>query len=90
MGDIVSAVAVIGVLVLIIVWAQIVVSRRKLVLNSSSALGGLATLNSAFAPVLSSYPRVHLPTTASATTNWADRLLGAHALIDSMMPGTAV
>jgi hypothetical protein len=59
-GDIVSAVAVIGVLVLIIVWAQIVVSRRKLVLNSRAALGGLATLNSAFAPVLSSYPRVHL------------------------------
>ena len=59
MGDIVSAVAVIGILVLIIVWAQIAASRRNLVLNSSSALGGLAQLNSAFAPVISSYPRVH-------------------------------
>lgn len=59
MGDIFSALAVIGVLVLIIVWAQIAVSRRNLVLNSSSALGGLARLNSAFAPVFSSYPRVH-------------------------------
>jgi hypothetical protein len=39
-GVIVSAVAVIGVLVLIIVWAQIATSRRNLVLNSSSALGG--------------------------------------------------
>ena len=58
-GDIVSVAAVIGVLVLIIVWAQIAASRRNLVLNSSSALGGLAQLNSAFAPVFSSYPRVH-------------------------------
>jgi hypothetical protein len=58
-GDIVSAVAVIGVLVLIIVWAQIATSRRNLVLNSSSALGGLTQLNGAFAPALSSYPRVH-------------------------------
>ncbi len=59
MGVIVSAVAVIGVLVLIIVWAQIATSRRNLVLNSSSALGGLAQLNSAFAPSFSSNPRVH-------------------------------
>jgi hypothetical protein len=58
-GDIVSAVAVLGVLVLIIVWAQIAASRRNLVLNSSSALGGLAQLNSDFAPAFSSYPRVH-------------------------------
>ena len=59
MGDIVSAVAVIGILVLIIVWAQIAASRRNLVFNSSSALGGLAQLNSVFAPAFSSYPRVH-------------------------------
>ena len=59
MGDIVSAVAVIGILVLIIMWAQIAASRRKLVLNSSSALGGLAQLNTAFAPAFSSYPSVH-------------------------------
>jgi hypothetical protein len=58
-GDIVSAVAVIGVLVLIIVWVQIAASRRTLVLNSSSALGGLAQLNSIFAPAFGSYPRVH-------------------------------
>ena len=58
-GDIVSAVAVIGILVLIIVWAQITASRRNLVLNSSSALGGFAQLNSAFAPVFSSYPPIH-------------------------------
>ncbi len=60
MGDIVSAVAVIGVLALIIVWAQIAATRRRLVLNSSAALGGLAQLNSAFAPFFSSYPPVHL------------------------------
>jgi hypothetical protein len=58
-GAIVSAVAVIGVLLLIIVWALIAASRRNLVLNSSSALGGLAHLNSAFAAACSSYPRVH-------------------------------
>jgi hypothetical protein len=58
-GDIVSAAAVISILVLIIVWAQIAASRRNLVLNSSSALGELAQFNSAFAPGLSSYPRVH-------------------------------
>ena len=49
----------IGVLVLIIVLALIVASHRNLVLNSSSALGSLAQLNSVFAPVFSSYPRVH-------------------------------
>jgi len=58
-GDIVSAAVVIGVLALIIVWVQISASRRNLVLNSSSALGGLAQLNSVLAPVFSSYPRVH-------------------------------
>jgi hypothetical protein len=58
-GDIVSAVAVIGVLVSIIVWAQLAASRRDLILNSSSALGGLVQLNSAFAPTFSNYPRVH-------------------------------
>jgi hypothetical protein len=58
-GDIVSAVAVIGLLVLIIVGAQIAASRRNLVLNSSSALGGLAQLNTAFAPAFSSYPPIH-------------------------------
>lgn len=57
---IVSAVAVIGILVLVIVWVQIAASRRKIVLNSSSALGGLVELNSAFAPFFSSYPPVHL------------------------------
>ena len=57
--DIVSAIAVLGVLVFIAVWAQIAASHRNLVLNSSSALGGLGQLNSAFAPALSSYPRVH-------------------------------
>ena len=59
MGYAVSAVAVIGVLVLIIVWVQVAASRRNLVLNSSSALGGLAQLNSVFAPAFCSYPRVH-------------------------------
>jgi hypothetical protein len=58
-GDIVFAVAVIGVLIVIIVWAQITASRRKLVLSSSSALGGLAQLNSAFAVVVASHPAVH-------------------------------
>jgi HNH endonuclease len=58
-GDIVTAIAVVAVLVLVIVWAQIAVSRRNLVLNTSSALGGLAMLNSAFSPVFSNYPRVH-------------------------------
>jgi HNH endonuclease len=58
-GDIVSAVVVIGVLVVIVAWAQIAVSRRNRVLNSSSALGGLVQLNSFFAPAFSSYPRAH-------------------------------
>jgi hypothetical protein len=58
-GDIVSAVAVIGVLVFIIVWAWVAASRRKLVLKSSSALTGLAQLNSAFAAVFNNYPRVY-------------------------------
>jgi len=57
-GDIVTVGAVIGVLVLIIVWSLIAASRRNLVLSSSSALGGLDQLNSAFAPVFSAYPRV--------------------------------
>lgn len=59
MWDIVSAVAVIGVLAVIIVWAQIAASRRNLVLSSSSALGGLTQLNGRFAPAFSSYPPVH-------------------------------
>jgi hypothetical protein len=58
-GEIVSAAAVIGVLVLIIVWALIAAARRNLVLSTSLALGGLARLNSGFAPVFSSYPLVH-------------------------------
>jgi len=57
--DIVSAVAVIGVLAVIIVWAQIAASRRNLVLSSSSALDGLTQLNGRFAPAFSSYPPVH-------------------------------
>jgi hypothetical protein len=69
-GDIVSAVALIGILVLIIVWAQIAASRRNLVLNSSSALGGLAQLNSAFAPVISSYPPVHLDYSTRVNSKW--------------------
>ena len=59
MGEIISAVVVIGVLVAIAVWAQITASRRKLVLSSSSALTGLAQLNSVFAATLVSYPRVN-------------------------------
>lgn len=59
MGEIVSVVVVLGVLVLIAVWARVVASRRNLVLNSSSALGGLAQLNNAFAAVFSGYPSVH-------------------------------
>jgi 5-methylcytosine-specific restriction endonuclease McrA len=58
-GNIVSVVAVIGVLVVIIVWALIVASRRKLVLGSSSALSNLAQLNSVFSPVFSVCPRVY-------------------------------
>lgn len=55
----VSAVALIGVLALVIAWAKVAASRRNLVLNSSSALGGLAQLNSVFAAAFSSSPRVH-------------------------------
>ena len=43
-GDTVSAVAVIGVLVLIVGWARIVASRRNLVVNSSSALAAARSL----------------------------------------------
>lgn len=58
--SIVAVVAVIGVLVLLLVWREVAESRRKLVRNSSSALGALAQLNSSFAAVFSSYPRIHL------------------------------